>query len=33
MKWESRARKGGGELGGAHIQGGVDRAAALCDER
>ena len=33
MKWESRARKGGVELGGACLWGGVDRAAALCDER
>ena len=33
MKWESRARKVGGELGGACLQGGVDGRAALCDER
>ena len=31
VKWESRARKGGGELGGACLHGGVDWAAALCD--
>ena len=33
MKWKSRARKGGGELGGACLQGGVDGAAALSDKR
>ena len=32
VKWESRARKRGGELGGSRIQGDVDRPA-LCDER
>ena len=33
VKWESRARKGGGELGGAHLRGGVDGAEALRDKR
>ena len=33
VKWESRARKVGVELGGNSLQGGVDRAAALRDER
>ena len=33
VKWESRARKGGGELGGAYLRGGVDGAAALRNER
>ena len=33
MKWESRAQKGGGELGGDCLRGGVDRPAALRDER
>ena len=33
MKWESRAQKGGGELGGACLRGGVDGAAALRDKR
>ena len=32
MKEESRARKVGGELGGACLWGGVDGAAALRDE-
>ena len=32
MKWESRARKVGGGLGGACLRRGVDRPAALCDE-
>ena len=32
MKWESQARKGGGELGGARLRGGVDGPAALCDK-
>ena len=30
--WESRARKGGGELGGACLWGGVDGVASLHDE-
>ena len=33
VKWESWARKVGGELGGACQRGGVDGATALCDER
>ena len=33
MKWESRARKGGGELGGDCLRGGVDGPAALHVER
>ena len=33
MKWESRARKGGVELGGACLRGGVDGPAALHVER
>ena len=33
MKWESQARKGGGELGGACLRVGVDGTAALRDER
>ena len=33
VKWESRARKGRGELGGARLRGFVDGATALCDER
>ena len=32
MKWESRARKGGGELGGYRLQGGVEGAPVLRDE-
>ena len=32
MKWELRARKGGGELGRARLRGGVDGPAALGDE-
>ena len=33
MKWGSRARKGGGEFRGACLQGGVDGAAVIRDER
>ena len=33
MKWVSQARKGGGEFRGACLQGGVDGAAVICDER
>ena len=32
MKWESRARKGGGEFGEACLRGGVDGAADLHDK-
>ena len=32
MKWVSQAHKGGGEFGGACLQGGVDGAAVLRDE-
>ena len=33
VKWELRAQKGGGELGGARLLGGVDGPTTLCDER
>ena len=33
MKWESQARKGGGAFRGACLQGGVDGATAIHDER
>ena len=32
VKWELKARKGGGELGGACLRGGVDKAEALRDK-
>ena len=33
VNWESQARKGGGELGGACLWGGVDGTATLHDKR
>ena len=33
LKWESKVRKGGGELGEARLRGGVDGPAALRDGR
>ena len=33
MKWESQARKGGGELEWGRLGGGVDGLAVLRDER